>query len=201
MGKIFLEKNIIMIGDFKPSNYDKLFFIKNEILKEDEILESSIFLPNSSYIETNEYIIDIIDFRIAITFKNNDLTIKQLNIDKFINDIYVKKYGFNFKWALFIDDIITESKKLFYFKENKLNNFFDDTTAAYGYYVSSDYENSRLRLEVNPIELFSKIGEKSKNALQFDFNFHFKDDDSFSQSIEKFESFEEYAKLIIKEYE
>ncbi|KXH85821.1 hypothetical protein [Chryseobacterium kwangjuense] len=200
MDKIFLEKNIVIIGDFKPSNYDKLFFIKNGILKEEEILDGSIFLPDNSYIETSEYIIDISDFRITITLKNTKLSIKDSSIQKLFNDLYIKAYGFNFKIVLLCDDISTVSKKFFYFEQNKLNKFFDNDTTVYGYYVSSEYQNSRIRLNIDPIELFSKDNKSTKNALDFNFNFHFKDDE-FLKSIENFQSFEDYTQTIIKEYE
>ncbi len=36
-------KNIVLVGLFNPSFFDKYLFIKNGIVKEEEILDGSIF--------------------------------------------------------------------------------------------------------------------------------------------------------------
>lgn len=210
MDSAFIEKNIVVLGVFKPSKYDKLFFIKNNLISEGDILESSLFMTEISVIETIDFVINITQQQIVISSKNPSLTNNIQNIaSEIIKDSSntISAIGYNFKWFMFVKGELTDiTKKLFYIpNENVINNNFNTDDTVYGYYVSKNYEYSRLKLDVKPI-LVQKIdtSEKTK-VLNFDFNFHVENinysNEDLSKLVLDYNNFENVSKKIITEYE
>ncbi|MDP3928535.1 MAG: hypothetical protein Q8R57_05895 [Bacteroidota bacterium] len=196
-----LNKNIVVLGEFKPVQFDKLFFIKKNLFKEMDFLPTSIFLPELAIIETNRFLIEINQSKLTITYKlfNNDNESSYLNIEAILENSKVKAFGFNFKIDVFLN-AKTESKKFFFFKENLLNNYFNSEDTAYGYFISKNLDTGRLNLDIKPVQL-QKVGEsKLVDALDFNFNFHFEHSEINSQ-IKRYAEFEEITKKIIKSYE
>ncbi|QOW09922.1 hypothetical protein Q73A0000_05875 [Kaistella flava (ex Peng et al. 2021)] len=198
MEKVLIDKNIVVAGEFKPSAYDKLYFIKNEILEEEDFLEDSIFLPDNSIVSTENFNIDIKFNRIIISFKKK-LNSEELKLDSFLSHLSATLFGFNFKWLLIVDDFLEFSKANFFFEQNKLNHFFPESESSYGYSISSTFENSKVRLRINPIELVAKDGTNTKEALEFNFNYHFWD--NYKETIQQFEKFESHSNKILSAYE
>lgn len=199
MEKGYLNKNIVFIGEFKPSKFEKLYFIKNELLSEDDFLEGSIFLPDISIIETKNYNIEVNQNRFTINFKTIDF---ELNFEKLIHilrDSIIRVFGFNFKRVLFLEDV-TETKKFFYIENNNINKFFDSDDTAYGYYVSRDIDESRLKLDIKPVMLHKVDENLLVNALDFSFNFHFENID-FKNKLSMYSYFENLSLEIINSYE
>jgi hypothetical protein len=196
-----LNKNIVFIGEFKPSLFDKLYFIKKQIISEDEFLPTSLFLPDLTIIETKNYLLDINSNRFTISYKNlEDKNLPNpLNIEKALEESKVNAFGFNFKIDIFIDDK-NETKKYFYFEDNRLNKFFDSENSAYGYYVSKDLENCRLRLDIKPVQL-QKITENLLiDAIDFNFNFHF-ENSNYLKELTNFNHYQDLTLEIINHYE
>src|SRR3990172_6344791 len=123
MEQILGVKNLVLVGLFTPNTFDKYFFIKNNIVTEEEILPISIFDPVGGYIElvTNKFNILIGLQQIIVTAskpENNDDGIDRilLLITKLGNVKNVSALGVNFHWFL-SDNIISFeelSKKYFY---------------------------------------------------------------------------------------
>lgn len=189
----FINKNIVLIGDFKPVSFDKLSFIKSGFLAEEDFLDSSIFLPDLTIIDTPSFIIEINSDRFSLNFKLVDIKIDFEKFKSLLSNSKIIAFGFNFKRAVFLNQL-SDTKKFFYFEKNVLNNFFDSDNTAYGYYISKDYEDSRLKLDIKPVQL-QKVNENVVlNALDFSFNFHFNN----SNFYEKFAAFETYENLTLE---
>lgn len=206
----FIEKNIVILGNFKPSKYDKLFFIKNDLIKEVDFLENSMFMTEISIIETNNFVINVTQQQIVISAKNpNEETTIQNIASAIINDDnnFINAIGYNFKWFMFIDnDLNNFTKKLFYTPTNTvINKHFNTDDTMYGYYVSKDYEYSRLKLDIKPLLVHQVDTNVKRNVLNFDFNFHIERNSYSNEELSKllldYNKFENEAKLIITEHE
>ena len=55
----YINKNIVLIGEFRPATFDKLAFIKSGLLSEDDFLGGSMFLPDLTIIDTPNLVIEI----------------------------------------------------------------------------------------------------------------------------------------------
>ncbi|MGE0932489.1 hypothetical protein [Peijinzhouia sedimentorum] len=199
MEKSYINKNLVFIGEFKPSNFDKFTFIKEGFLVEEDFLDGSIFLPDLTIIDTKNLVIEINQNRLSINFKIVDFEINIGKLISLLSTSKIKAFGFNFKRALFINDS-NESKKYFYFENNVLNKFFNSNDTAYGYYVSRNIMDARLKLDIKPVQL-QKINEDVYfNALDFSFNFHF-EDDNFVEKLESYRLYEQMTLDIINNYE
>ncbi|MFC0520392.1 hypothetical protein ACFFGL_06780, partial [Mesonia maritima] len=111
--------------------------------------------------------------------------------------------GFNFKWFFFIDDIYSYTKANFFSNSNDiLNKHFNSDTTAYGYYISRNFKNSRLKLDIKPNTLRQINGDKEQNILSFDFNFHIENEEIkiFKESISDYKSYKSKALEIISDY-
>ncbi len=206
----FIEKNIVILGNFKPSKYDKLFFIKNDLIKEVDFLENSMFMTEISIIETNNFVINVTQQQIVISAKNpnEETTIQNIASAIIIDDNnYITAIGYNFKWFMFIDnDLNNFTKKLFYTPTNTvINKHFNTDDTMYGYYVSKDYEYSRLKLDIKPLLVHQVDTNVKRNVLNFDFNFHIERNSYSNEELSKllldYNKFENEAKLIITEHE
>lgn len=204
-----IEKNIVILGNFKPNIFDKFFFIKNELAKEIDFTEKSFFLSELSVLETDEFVVNISQNRIIINTKNNN---KNNNIQKIAatilknSDVEVNVIGYNFKWLLFVNqDLNSFSKGLFFAEKNEtINKYFETSETVYGYYVLRDYEYSRMNLDIKPLLVQKILTNEKLEVLTFDFNFHIENKFLREELIEKvldYENFTSIAKKIVSEYE
>jgi hypothetical protein len=204
-----IEKNIVILGNFRPVKFDKLFFIKNNLLREEDFLENSIFMTEFSLIETKDFTLNISQQQIVINTKNpnenNNIQNIAAEIIK-IKDIQINAVGYNLKWFMFLKNELNNfTKDLFYSSNNNvINKYFSSEDTVYGYYVSKNYKYSRLKLDVKPI-LVQKIDTNEKRkVLNFDFNFHIDNkytNDELSELVLEYETFINEANKIVNEYE
>ncbi|MCD8443185.1 hypothetical protein LNI88_11320 [Tenacibaculum dicentrarchi] len=206
MEKKFIESNIVLLGNFKPTVFDKLFFIKNNLISEEDFSESSVFTPKFSRIESSDLIIIIESNKIVLVSRTNksDL-LKSISLNIINeNSTSLNIIGFNFKWFILLEEIPKYTKSKFFSPTNEsLNNHFNDDNTAYGYYISSDFKNSRMKLDIKPNILKEINNDKEQNILSFDFNFHIEIEDNsiFNESLNDYISYVNKAEKIISEYE
>tara|TARA_B110000908_G_C10073980_1_gene366410 strand:- start:73 stop:693 length:621 start_codon:yes stop_codon:yes gene_type:complete len=206
MEKKFIESNIVLLGNFKPTVFDKLFFIKNNLILEEDFSESSVFTPNFSKIETSDLIIIIESNKIVLVSRTNKSDLLKSILLNIINEssTSLNIIGFNFKWFILLDEIPKYTKSKFFSPTNEsLNNHFNDDNTAYGYYISSDFKNSRMKLDIKPNIVKEINNHKEQNILSFDFNFHIEIEDNsiFNESLNDYISYVNKAEQIISEYE
>jgi hypothetical protein len=206
MEKKFIESNIVLLGNFKPTVFDKLFFIKNNLILEEDFSESSVFTPNFSKIETSDLIIIIESNKIVLVSRTNKSDLLKSILLNIINEssTSLNIIGFNFKWFILLDEIPKYTKSKFFSPTNEsLNNHFNDDNTAYGYYISSDFKNSRMKLDIKPNIVKEINNHKEQNILSFDFNFHIEIEDNsiFNESLNDYMSYVNKAEQIISEYE
>ncbi len=208
MDKKFIEANIVLLGNFKTTFLDKLFFIEKNLITEESFLDSTVFTPNFSKIETNSLVTLIEPDKIILGSKINKSNLLKFIALSIIESDYAKldAVGFNFKWFIFIDDINKHTKSRFLSPTNKiLNQHFNDDNTIYGYYLSKNFKRSIMKLDIKPSLLKEISGENEQSILSFDFNFHIEAETNnikiLTESLKDYKSYEDKVKEIVSEYE
>jgi len=206
MKQEFLESNIVLLGKFSPSKYDKLFFIKNELIKEEKFSEKSIFTPEFSNIITDKLLINVRSNQLLIVNRLDGKIKKSNKIAKIIfeNNSEIDAVGFNFKYFIFSDNEIKEhTKKVFYpINSEILNKTFDTKDSAFGYYASKKFLNSRMKLDIKPVLVRNIKDDVSLKTLSFDFNFHIMNKENYIQkSLNEYSVYCKEVNKIISNYE
>jgi hypothetical protein len=180
-------KNIVLVGVFNPSTFDKYFFIKNNIVKEDEILPNSIFgeIGIVQLLSQNFHVMINLNQIIVSSLKpENDtneiskITLSILKTGKISN---LSAMGINAQW--FLDDNSKKmeelSKGFFYNEKLELfTKFFNADNSRFGVYASTNFKDSRLKLDIKPSIIQDILKTTIQDVILFAFNFHFdfKDD-------------------------
>ena len=193
------QKNIVLIGVFDVNQFDKYFFIKNQIVKEEEILVGSMFdVMGVKQLITEEFTLLISQAQIIIS------DIKLTNSNKISEVVLIilsiaplwelNAMGFNFHLNSKCEDIENETKRLFYNENDKLiSRFFNSQDAMFGTYASADFIKSRMKLEIKPVVLTSVVNNvnvDSSDNINFAFNFHF---ELFLKGLNIIEILEDYS--------
>ncbi len=183
MNKSIAVKNIVFVGFFQPSKFDKFFFIKNGLVKEDEILEPSVFSPEVVQFRTTGVSIAILLNQIII----HQVDILQDRIDEIAqkliqsSDLEITAIGINITWNLSPDESLENSTKNFFLNERNemFSKFFNSDNVMYGAYVSKDISGGRLKLEIKP-QVSKRLHDNIEIArfISFAFNYHFDHDKS-----------------------
>lgn len=175
-------KTIVFVGIFQVAEFDKFFFIKNGFFKEEEIKNMPTFSPEIAQINIQDVNILITMQQIIITqFKLEGERGKDIALlfAKHSN-LNISAVGVNFSWNLTpTENLEKETKKYFFNEGNKMfTKFFDTPDTMYGAYVSKDFMNGRLKLEIKP-QLVNRVNIKTQETneitqvVNFAFNFHY----------------------------
>lgn len=188
----FLNNNIVVIGSFKPANFDKLAFVERGILKSTDFDDQSVFTPEFSQIVSNNLLIQITPEKANFTFKEENSSLDPARIASLFENSTISAFGINFQRAIILDSE-NKSKDFFYFEGNKLNTFFDPKKTEYGYSVTQDFGEYRLTINFKPLQLQKVEKNNIYEALDASFNFHFNSSDLSGKlnSIKTFQSFTE----------
>lgn len=177
-------KNIVLIGNFQSliPSFDKYFFIKNNIVAENEILPNSIFdTIGGVQLISNKFYIIITGNQIAVTAtkpENNDDKINSVlsAIIKAANIINIEALGINFH-IFIVDNSVTmeELSKKYFFNEkiDVFSKYFNTPDTRYGAYASINFKDARLKLDIKPSVILSNADQKKQEGINFAFNFHF----------------------------
>jgi len=178
-----LLKNIVLVGLFNPSFFDKYFFIKNNIANESEILGNSSFNAiGAVQLVTNEFNILISINQIIITDSIPEKNQDRINhiissIINYGNLNSITAIGINFHWLLSDNSKSFKqlSKDLFYRDDiGVLSNYFNTDDSMYGLYASKIVKDARLKLDIKPSNVQqSTVQPPDISGILFMFNFHF----------------------------
>lgn len=170
-----IVRNIVAVGNFSPSKFDKFYFIKNQIFDENE-LENAIFGEYYVQVITDNVTLIVSTANLSITLKNFEESLNADGILKKIvesNPISCTAIGLNFEYYMFVGEKLEETSRKYFYQKNRLvDEFFNTDDAAFGFYVSKDFRHARLKLDINPQLVFNTINSESQNVISFQFNFH-----------------------------
>jgi hypothetical protein len=171
---------VVLAENFNPSIFSSYWLIKNNFIKEKEILPESIFTPNLTQVVTKNYVILVTTNKLELNFEHEDPRFEEtinevlIPIIKRLKEVPYKGLGVNFKW--FISDnevsIVKLSRKLFFNGSSKFYNIMDSDDARYGAYFSKNYKTTRLKLDIKPITAVVQSENKNLDFILYAFNFH-----------------------------
>ncbi len=214
MKTLLLQKNIVVNGQFNLALLDKYFFIKNDIISEEEFSKMqhpALFNGFNSHLVTDKFEITINPIQLVV------YSVKSGDDDK-INEFIIKiikasgignfpSFGMNFEWALQFENkeqVQEKSKEYFYNENTKLMpSFFNSEDANYGFYASKDIMGARLKLDIKPINNlnYPVKGVVPMDALFHQFNFHFAlEGTDIIPFLEKYEEYKKETDKIISFY-
>lgn len=174
-------RNIVLIGSFNPIAYDRYFFVKNEIVTDEQITEKCVFLPQMVQLVTPRIHLVINPLQLVLNSvssedKTDELAAVLLRFMATAKDVIVTGSGMNFKWFLTQGtgaELSEFSRALCFNPSNKIQTtFFDEDDATFGFYSSKNVLECRLKLDVKPIRFKTHEIDEEESALQFEFNFH-----------------------------
>lgn len=189
-------KNIVLLGTFDTSFFDKYFFIKHKIAKEEDIKNVSLFNANGvTQLITKDFSVVITPNQIIVS--EYDAIKDAVDINEVAESIIkhsdvstVTALGINFHYLLSDKKISREDATKQYFYNDKIEifqEFKDSKDALYGAYVSVDYEDSRLKLDIKPMKATfnNKTPVLTEDVIGFQFNFHFDIKDNHQEKLLK----------------
>jgi hypothetical protein len=205
MNKALSGKNIVLVGSFNTLQFDKFFFIKNGIVREEDILPNSLFSPNGIQILTPEFNIIVVPNQIVFTQINllSD-SIKELSL-LFIKatNISATAIGINFTWSIYAKNSLEEESKA-YFMNDKNPMFsanFGVADALFGAYISKNIGNGRLKLDIKPNMIVNPSISTPIKVLNFMFNYHFENRADIFVEINNYTSLKLDSQNIMSTYE
>lgn len=171
---------VVLAENFNPSIFSSYWLINNDFIKEEEIQPESIFTPNLSQVVTSNYVILITPNKLELIFESEDIAFKEIiynvliPIIKRLKEVPYKGLGINFKWFISDDETSIQevSRKLFFNESSEFYTLMDSSNARYGAYFSKDFNETRLRLDVKPINAIVKADKKNLELILYTFNFH-----------------------------
>jgi hypothetical protein len=191
MKYINYEKTLVVVAnDVNISIFKPWWLIKNNIIREEEIVGDVIVSPVAVSIPTAEFILGIFPNRIQLAFQLHNTNIQE-NINRVAIQI-IKKLphtpytgiGLNFNYF-----IVPEQKD--FFEWNKIHFTSDftkkvslgqETKPKYGSYFSFDIFGGRLKLDIKPVVADEAISilvaewSRGKDLMRASFNFHYEID-------------------------
>lgn len=172
---------VVVANNFNPSIITQQWLVSNNVLDEGSDNIHQIFTPGFISVVNNDFQLTVVpsqlNFEINSPNQKFESCISKLNcILKSLCDTPFVAVGVNFQWSITdsIDSISIISRKLFGKEGGVYSEFVDVENARYGTYMSKDFLNARLKLDIKPVAQTSTIKVESL-PLEFllaTFNFH-----------------------------
>jgi len=171
---------VILAQSFNPSIFNRYWLVSKGFIDDESILPNSVFAPNVTQVASKEFNLLVLPEQLQFN-SNTDNKEFESNVEKTLKPIIEKlkeipyrASGINFHW--FVDDDETEigelSEKLFYYNSSSLHEAFRSDNSRYGVYMSKDFENARMKLDIKPITTTENSTGRKNEFIQFSFNFH-----------------------------
>ncbi len=170
---------VITAQTFNPSIFTESWLVQNKIVQADAFTGLRLFSPEISQFQTALLQVSIIPPKMQTIFniKQNpvDISIPIQFSAKVVELLPHTPYtgiGLNFDYFLAPPkgkDFFSFNRELFGKGDCKLLQEFSAPDTKYGRYFSKQYGDSRLKLDIKPVQ----AGEEKKDLLQWSFNFHY----------------------------
>lgn len=175
-----IQSIVILAQSFNPTVFNRHWLAKNDFIKEESILPNSIFAPGVTQVSTKEFTLLVIPEQLQFNIGHESTKFSdQINntLLPIINKLMEIPYtgvGLNFNWFMkdSIKDIPELSKELFFVNDSPLFNDFSSEDSRLGSYMSKNFESTRLKLDIKPVNLLDNRTKVSSDHIQCSFNFH-----------------------------
>lgn len=175
-----MQSIVVLAKSFNTTIFNSHWLVKNNFIKEDDILPVSIFAPNIAQIVTKKVNLLIIPEQMQFnagldsTSFGEEIKTTLLPIIEKLQEIPYNALGINLNW--FIKDneksMETLTKDFFFIKQSSLFKYFESEDSRFGTYLSKNFNNTRLKLDIKPITMIDNTTRKTSEHVLCNFNFH-----------------------------
>lgn len=179
MSLILADANVVVAAKvFNPSITNQLWLFQNDIIG-DEKLKKFVFTEVLSQVQTDDFRLVIVPQRLQFIADVEEELQQALIVEKVSKIIEALPHtpflacGLNITWYLEPEhaDAPTICRRLFYKEDTPLSEIMNSDDALFGGYFSKNFHESRLKVDVKPIDA-EKENDQKVQLLQFSFNFH-----------------------------
>jgi hypothetical protein len=167
---------VLAANTFNVSIFQQAWLLENEVIRREEFSGGdNIFTPMAVNISNSDFSFLVVPERIQLVAKRNFNQAGQ-NFSRIIGKIAdclphspISALGLNFDFSVPIseaDEFFTKHRELFVCSSNPLGDFFTSEDTRFGVYLSKNYLDGRLRLDMKPV----MRGETEHFKLSF--NYH-----------------------------
>ncbi len=164
---------VIAAQQFNPTVFSQIWFLRNNILREDELECQQLFSPMAVNIEAGRFGLFVVPPQLVFTPKvqaNNQQALVEEVVGAIVRALPHTPFvgaGLNFTWDVWPDreDLGILSRRLFSVPENTFFQAFEADDVRFGTYVSKVALDCRMRLDIKPLK-------EDREKLRLFFNFH-----------------------------
>jgi hypothetical protein len=209
MNIINIDKTIVILAQyFNPSVFRDHWLLEQGIISNPgDLLENSVFSAQLVQVFSKEFSFLVIPDQLQFTIlPNSQVGIAALmKIVSILPHIPYKALGINFHYyfPLFSDKGENLTMKFFYNQNLKMYEEFKEDNPRFGAYMSKNYLDTRLKLDIKPITIKPNEPEAiSKELIVYSFNYHsdLKQPHSISEIqslLDSYDKFKAYSDKII----
>jgi hypothetical protein len=170
---------IIAARQFNPTVFSQLWFVRNELLAEEDFGPGYLFSEAVVQMATPQFLMLVVPSQLQFS-PNDQVEDQQALIQEKVGRIVERlphtpylAVGLNFVWHMRDERAGIEqlSRELFFKNDSELYRRFDAEDAKFGAYLSRNFGGCRQKLDIKPISL-DESGLEEMQRLQFAFNFH-----------------------------
>lgn len=171
-----INKTIIIVAQyFNPSIFRESWLLSQRYISSpSEISEKSIFSPQIAQIVMKdlEFVVTPDQIQFSLINEINAISVIR-SIVETLPHVPYKAIGINFDYFIpLVDNFNNDnSRKLYYNKNNNIYDEFNNHSARFGAYLSTDFNNCRLKVDIKPIKAVS-ADKELREYLHHSFNFH-----------------------------
>jgi hypothetical protein len=171
---------VIVAQQFNARIITQLWLVRNEIVRDDEFHEGSIFSDVVVQVRAAPFQMLVLPDQVQMVptvsrDQEEDILVQRLGrLVRELPHTPYKALGLNFAWHLIPadGDMARISREMFYIPDRPLQRNFAVENAHFGGYMSKDFQGFRLKLEVKPMIVTLADG-RVESRLHFGFNYHF----------------------------
>lgn len=177
MGTQFVGANAVIVAShFNPSVISQLWLVRQGLVRESDFEANCIFSELLAQVRTTSFQMVVVPEQLQFSPSDageegyRTVNEKLGAIVRLLPHTPFRAAGLNFVWHVLPDGIgVAEfSRRLFFREDVDLFRHFSAETSQFGSYLSKDFRESHLRLDIKPIV----AQETGENPLQFSFNYH-----------------------------
>lgn len=209
-----IQSIVVLAQSFNTTIFNPHWLLKHGFFKETEIQPESIFTQNLTHVVTKKYNLLVVPEQLQFnagpesTDFANDIRIILLPIINKLLEIPYKAIGINLNWLVKDEkkDIQTLTKELFFNQQSRLFAAFESGDPRFGAYLSKDFNNTRLKLDIKPVHI--NLNDNTNTVITehilCNFNFHLDLNNPYSatedliQTIQAWETFKKESEKIIE---
>ena len=178
--KKFASANIVIVAkNLNPSIFSQLWLVEEGIVGKDEFEDNCVYAPFVTQVFTPTFQLHVLPERLQVVLTDKSLGEPGPVMDKI--SILVQKLphtpytaiGANFLWLVAphdLDDSVDYMRKLFVRPEIPLYKRFPSEDARFGAYMSKDFFNTRMKLDIKPYR--EENNGNVEEYLRFNFNYN-----------------------------